>query len=324
MTVVHTRAPLRISLGGGGTDLPSFYSEHGGFVISAAIDKYVHVIAGTAFRDRYLLKHLEWEDVADPSEVRHPILRTALTHHWHGGPIELASVADAPAGTGLGSSGAYAVCVLAALARLRGDSIEQRALAEEACELEIDRLGRKVGKQDQYAAAHGGVNSWTFAPDGGVEVRALDLPEESLRALRERFLLFYTGVKRSASGVLAEQVRRTIAGDGATAANLKRTMDLARESCRALEGGDLETFGDLMNAHWEQKLERIPAMGEGPIPALRESALSAGARGVVLMGAGGGGFLLAYAPDPEPVRAAMAAAGLAELPFDLDSSGVTD
>ncbi|MBA2504491.1 MAG: galactokinase, partial [Thermoleophilaceae bacterium] len=169
MTVVHTRAPLRISLGGGGTDLPSFYSEHGGFVISAAIDKYVHVLAGTAFQDRYLLKHLEWEDVATPAQVQHPIIRAALTHHWDGGPLELASVADAPAGTGLGSSGAYAVCVLSALAKLRGEELPARKLAEDACRLEIELIGRKVGKQDQYAAAHGGVNSWTFGRDGSVE-----------------------------------------------------------------------------------------------------------------------------------------------------------
>nr|MBA2506626.1 galactokinase [Thermoleophilaceae bacterium] len=155
-----------------------------------------------------------------------------------------------------------------------------------------------------------------------VEVRPLDLPPATTEALRERFLLFYTGVKRSASGVLSEQVRRTIAGDAETAANLRRTMELAGESCAALEAGDFGTFAELMNKHWEYKLERIPAMADGPIPGLREAALAAGATGVVLMGAGGGGFLLAYAPDTVPVRAAMSAAGLAELPFDIDTNGV--
>ncbi|MBA3300525.1 MAG: galactokinase, partial [Thermoleophilaceae bacterium] len=272
MSVVHTRTPLRISLGGGGTDLPSFYSEHGGFVVSAAIDKYVHVVAGTAFRDRYLLKHLEWEEVDDPAHVRHPILRAALMHHWEGRPLELASVADAPAGTGLGSSGSYAVGVLAALARLRGEEPDAAAIAAAACHLEIDLVGRTVGKQDQYAAAHGGANAWTFGRDGGVSRRALELPAATLEALEENFLLFYTGVKRSASGALADQVRRTLAGEADIAANLTRTKEIAVHSCAALEAGDLAGLAPLINEQWDCKLARVPAMSAGPIPELRDFA----------------------------------------------------
>ncbi len=313
--MIAVRAPLRVSLGGGGTDLPSFFADEEGFVLSAAIDKHVWLLVTTGFRQGLRLKHLAWEEVEDAADVEHPILRVALGEHWNGAPLELASIADVPAGTGLGSSGAYAVCTVRAFAGLEGAE-----LAEAACRLEIDLLGRTVGKQDQYAAVHGGVNALTFHP-GSVTVRRLALPPESLEALRERFLLFYTGGSRSASKVLSDQVGRTLAGDSEVRDNLRRTASLARETCAALEAGDFGACGELMNLSWETKRARSAAMVPPHLADLRDLALDRGGSGAMLMGAGGGGFLLVLAEDPARLREAMAAAGAPELPFGIDTEG---
>lgn len=313
--MIAVRAPLRVSLGGGGTDLPSFFCDEEGFVLSAAIDKHVGLLVSTAFQSRFRLKHLAWEEVESAADVEHPILRAALTHHWSGVPLELASVADVPAGTGLGSSGAYAVSAIRALSGLEGEE-----LAEAACHLEIELLARTVGKQDQYAAVYGGVNALTFRP-GSVGVRALELPEVSASALRERFLLFYTGGSRSASKVLSDQVSRTLAGDPGVRDNLRRTASLARETCAALERGDLDACGELMNESWEIKRARSAAMVPQSLASLRDLALRSGGSGAMLMGAGGGGFLLVLAEDPGRLRAAMEEAGAPELPFGIDTEG---
>ncbi len=313
--MIAVRAPLRVSLGGGGTDLPSYFGDEEGFVLSAAIDKHVWLLVSTGFHEGIRLKHLAWEEVSDAASVEHPILRVALGEHWNGDPMELASVADVPAGTGLGSSGAYAVATVRALAGLEGVD-----LAESACRLEIDLLGRTVGKQDQYAAVYGGVNALTFRPDS-VDVRRLDLPAESAEALAERFLLFYTGGSRSASQVLSDQVSRTLAGDPAVRDNLRHTGALARESCAALEAGDLAAFGELMNQSWETKRARSAAMVPQPLADLRDLALSRGGTGAMLMGAGGGGFLLVLTEDPARLRSAMHEAGAPELPFGIDTEG---
>jgi D-glycero-alpha-D-manno-heptose-7-phosphate kinase len=310
MGAIVARAPLRVALGGGGTDLPSYYREHSGFVVSTAIDRHVHIVATTGFQKSYRLKHLEWEEVDDPAEVRHPILREALAHHWTGGPVELASVADAPPGTGLGSSGAYAVCAIKALRLLAGVELSPVELAEEASHLEIELLGRSIGKQDQYAASFGGARAYTFLPDDSVEVRELELSDDVRRALCDDFLLFFTGRERSASDIL---------GAGQDQKALDRLRTLAHETAAALESGDLDRYGDLMQEHWEAKRRRAPGTVTGDMDALRRRAIEAGARGVISLGAGGGGFLLVYSPDPERTRAALA--GVPELRFGLDSVG---
>jgi D-glycero-alpha-D-manno-heptose-7-phosphate kinase len=310
MGAIVARAPLRVALGGGGTDLPSYYREHGGFVVSTAIDRYVHIVATDGFQDRYRLKHLEWEEVDDPGEVRHPILREALATHWSGGPIELASVADAPPGTGLGSSGAYAVCAIKALTALGGRELTPAELAEAACYLEIDVLGRSIGKQDQYAAAFGGVRAYTFNPDDTVDARTVALSADVERSLRDEFLLFYTGRQRSASDIL---------GAVQDVKALDRLRELAYETCAALESGDLERCSELMDEHWEAKRERAPGTVTDDMDALRQRALDAGARGVISLGAGGGGFLLVYTVEPERTQAALD--GVPELRFGLDTEG---
>lgn len=314
MGAVVVRAPLRVALGGGGTDLASYYREHGGLVVSTAIDKYVHMTVSAHFQRRFVLKHLDTEEVDDPREVRHPILRAALAHHWDGGPIELASVGDAPPGTGLGSSGAYTVCAIKALAQLSGRELDPGQLAEAACHLEIDVIGRSIGKQDQYAAAFGGVRAYSFQPDGGVDVRELRLSARMRAALRDQFLLFFTGQQRSASDIL---------GAGQDEGALHRLKELAGATCAALEADDLERVAELMDEHWEAKRRRAAGTVTEEMDTLRKRALNAGARGVISLGAGGGGFLAVYSPDPERTRSALAAHGVPELAFGLDDTGAT-
>jgi D-glycero-alpha-D-manno-heptose-7-phosphate kinase len=321
MSVIFSRAPLRISLGGGGTDLPSYYREHGGFLVSGAIDKYVYMLTHTVFQRRYRMKYSELEEVDEVSQIRHPILREALTRHWRGNPLEIASVADVPAGTGMGSSGAYTVCLLKGLAQARQTSITAGALAEAACEIEIDVLGEPVGKQDQYVAAHGGICAYTFHPDDSVEVEPLELEPGVLRRLRDQLLLFYTGEARSASNVLADQDERSKAADEQMLQNLHATKDLGRRSCELLRSGDLDAYAELMHEHWENKRRRSPGMTDAHIDRLYTLARRSGCLGGKLVGAGGGGFLLVYAKQPEDTRQAMAAAGAFELAFDFEFGG---
>jgi D-glycero-alpha-D-manno-heptose-7-phosphate kinase len=321
MSVIFSRAPLRITLGGGGTDLPSYYATHGGFLVAGAIDKYVYMLTHTAFQLRYRMKYSELEEVEEVSQIRHPILRESLLRHWGGSPLEIASVADVPAGTGMGSSGAYTVCLIKSLAHARRTSITPARLAEAACEIEIDVLHESVGKQDPYAAAHGGICAYTFHPDGTVEVEPLEFAPEVLVRLRDHLLLFYTGQARSASDVLADQDERTKSGEEQMIENLHRTKELGLQSRQLLEQGDLEGHAELMHEHWENKRHRSPGMANERIDRLYKLARRSGAIGGKLVGAGGGGFLLVYACRPEDVRETMAAAGAAELAFDFEFGG---
>jgi D-glycero-alpha-D-manno-heptose-7-phosphate kinase len=321
VAVIFSRAPLRISLGGGGTDLPSYYREHGGFLVSGAIDKYVYMLTHTVFQRRYRMKYTQTEEVDDVSEIKHPILREALLRHWRGSPLEIASVADVPAGTGMGSSGAFAVCLLKALAHARFTSITPGALAESASQIEIDILKEPVGKQDTYVAAHGGICAYTFRPDDGVEVQPLELSLEVLHRLNQHMLLFYTGEARDAASVLSDQDQRSRKHDEEMLANLHATKDMGRRSYELLLSGDMEGYGELMHEHWENKRRRSPGMTSDRIDNLYTLALRSGVIGGKLVGAGGGGFLLVYARQPADTRQAMAAAGAQELPFTFEFGG---
>jgi D-glycero-alpha-D-manno-heptose-7-phosphate kinase len=321
MSVIFSRAPLRISLGGGGTDLPSYYREHGGFIVSAAIDKYIYILAHTVFQRRYRMKYSELEEVDDVEQIRHPILREGLLRHWRGAPLEIASVADVPAGTGMGSSGAYTVCLLKSLIRARHGAISPADLAEAACEIEMNVLGEPVGKQDPYVAAHGGICAYTFHADEKVKVEPLELDLAVLRRLRDQLLLFYTGSARSASEVLADQDRRSRAGEQEMLENLHRTKELGRQIRDLLREGALEDYAVLMHEHWEHKRRRSPGMTTEHIDWLYAQARCSGTIGGKLVGAGGGGFLLLYTSKPEDTRRAMAAANAHELAFDFEFDG---
>lgn len=321
MSVVFSRAPLRISLGGGGTDLPSYSDRYGGYVVAGAIDKYVYMLTHSVFQKRYRMKYSEIEEVDTVDEIRHPILREVLRLHWNGSPLEIASVADVPAGTGMGSSGAFTVCLLKGLAYARRTSVTPGSLAEAACAIEIDVLGEPVGKQDQYVAAHGGICAYTFCPDGRVDVEPLELGAETLRSLRDQLLLFFTGGARAASAILADQDRRSAQGDEEMLENLHRTKELGRCSRDLLLKGDVEAYAALMHDHWEHKRRRSPGMSSERVDRLYSQARESGAIGGKLVGAGGGGFLLVFASRPEETRRAMAECDAEELAFDFEFGG---
>jgi D-glycero-alpha-D-manno-heptose-7-phosphate kinase len=321
MSVIFSRAPLRVSLGGGGTDLPSYYEKHEGFLVAGAIDKYVYMLVHTVFQRTYRMRYQQSEDVDHPSEIRHPILRESLLRHWRGDPLEIASVADVPASTGLGSSGAFTVCLVKALAQARSTSIAAAPLAEAACEIEIDILGEPVGKQDQYVAAHGGICAYTFERSGAVRVDPLELNEDTLRRLHNNLLLFYTGETRSGYELLRDQDSRSRRGDDAMFDNLHETKRMGYLSRDLLLAGDLEAYAGLMHEHWENKRKRSPKMSSERIDMLYTLARRSGVIGGKVVGAGGGGFLLLYASNPSDTRQAMAAAGAPELGFSFEFGG---
>jgi len=319
--VIITRTPLRISLGGGGTDLPSYYRHHGGTVVSAAISKYVYIGINRTFTPDYLLKYSEMERVAAVDGIRHPIIREALRLHGLGPGLEIVSLADIPAGTGLGSSGSFTVGLLKALYALRREHVVTGALAEEACRVEIDLLERAVGKQDQYIAAFGGLTCFEFCPDETVRVSPLRISNQTLHDLEEHLLLFFTGYARDADAMLADQRARSQAGDRSMLQNLADIARIGVDVRNALERGDTRGFAESMHEHWERKRARTGGMSSTSIDHWYELARRNGALGGKLVGAGAGGFLLFYADDSARLRRAMSAEGLGELRFTFDHDG---
>jgi D-glycero-alpha-D-manno-heptose-7-phosphate kinase len=320
--VIITRSPLRITLGGGGTDLPSYYRDHGGFLIAAAIDKYVYVTVMRPFTSGIYLKYSRLEHVDATEEVHHPIIREAIKSLGFKTPqIEITTLADIPAGTGLGSSGSFTTALLKALHAHRRRLVAPAELAELACTIEIDRLGEPIGKQDQYAAAFGGVTCFTFHPDGRVEAEPLKIPMDALFNLEDNLLLFFTGFSRKAGGILSDQKQRTEQHDAEMLQNLHFVKDLGRRSREALESGDTGGFGELLHEHWEHKRRRSAGMSNPQIDEWYELGRRSGALGGKLVGAGGGGFLMFYAEDHRRLRAAMKTAGLEEVRFRFDFEG---
>lgn len=320
--MIIARSPLRISLGGGGTDLPSYYRRHGGFLIAAAIDKYVYITLHQTFVPELIVKYSRLERVGSAVELRHPIIREALgLLGIDGRYLEITSMADIPAGTGLGSSGSFTTALLKALHAYKKNLVHAREVAEQACHIEIDRVGEPIGKQDQYIAAYGGITCLRFLPDDQVEVSPLQLDTETLYNLEDNLLLFFTGYSRSASAILKEQDERSRGEDQEMVENLHYVKELGQQSKQALEGRDLRRLAELMNVHWEHKKKRSGAMSNGEIDAWYDLAMRNGALGGKLIGAGGGGFLLFYAEDKTRLRHAMAATPLREVRFRFDFEG---
>lgn len=320
--MIITRSPLRITLGGGGTDLPSYYREHGGFLIAAAIDKYVYVTALRPFAEGIFLKYSKLEHVATIDDVQHPIIREALRMVGFKTPqIEITTMADIPSGTGLGSSGSFTTALLKALFAHRRRLLHPNELAELACAIEIDRLGEPIGKQDQYAAAYGGVTCFTFNPDGTVEAMPLQTKMRALFDLEDNLLLFFTGFSRSAGSILQDQKTRSEAANPEMLQNLHYVKELGERSRVALERGQTALFGELMHEHWEHKKRRSSGMSNPRIDEWYELGRKNGAIGGKLVGAGGGGFLLFYSEDHRRLREAMAMAGLEEVRFRFDFEG---
>lgn len=320
--MIIARSPLRITLGGGGTDLPSYYRQHEGFLIAAAINQYVYVTVNRPFVEGIFLKYSALESVAKVNEIKHKIIREALTlQNMRTPQIEITTLADIPAGTGLGSSGSFTTALLASLYAHRKDLIHPQDLAELACHIEIDRLNEPVGKQDQYIAAYGGVTCFTFHSDDKVSAVPLKLDIESLYELEDNTLLFFTGYSRSASSILQDQNTRSKQNDDDMLQNLHFVKDLGYQSKKALESGDLHRFGELMHEHWEHKKRRSGGMSNPKIDEWYELGMKNGAVGGKLVGAGGGGFLMFYAADRNKLRHAMVKAGLAEVRFRFDFEG---
>jgi D-glycero-alpha-D-manno-heptose-7-phosphate kinase len=320
--MIITRSPLRITLGGGGTDLPSYYRDHGGFLVAAAIDKYVYVTVMRPFTPGIFLKYSQLEHVDRIDDVQHRLIREALREADFRTPqIEITTLADIPAGTGLGSSGSFTTALLKALYAHRRRLLHPNELAELACDIEINRLKEPVGKQDQYAAAYGGVTCFTFNRDGSVEAEPLRMPMQTLFDLEDNLLLFFTGFSRSAGDILADQKQRSEQRDAGMLANLHDVKELGLRSRDALLKGDMPGFGALMREQWEQKKRRSGGMSNPRIDEWYERGLKNGALGGKLVGAGGGGFLLFYSEDHRRLRSAMASAGLEEVRFRFDFEG---
>ena len=318
-----TRTPLRISLGGGGTDLPSYYRRHGGVVVSAAIDKYIFIGLNRSFSDDYVIKYSDLERTRSVSEIKHPIVREALSLHDVGPGVEIVSMADIPAGTGLGSSGSFTVGLLRALYAFKREHASANTLAEEACHIEIDRLGRPGGKQDQYISAFGGITCLEFCRDDRVRVSPLLISQTTLHDLEEHMMLYFTGYSRDADTMLADQKQRSEAGDRSMIDNLAAVASLGSRIKEALESGDTLAFAALMHEHWQLKRGRSPGMSTSDTDRWYSAAMANGALGGKLVGAGGGGFLLFYSTEPARLREAMAKEGLPELRFHFDFDGST-
>jgi D-glycero-alpha-D-manno-heptose-7-phosphate kinase len=320
--MIITRSPLRISLGGGGTDLPSYYREHSGFLIAAAIDKYVYINVHRRFVDGFLLKYSSLEEAATIDDIKHPIIREALKLvDIQERNLEITSMADIPAGTGLGSSGSFTTALLKAFHALKKNLVHPAELAEQACCIELEKLGEPIGKQDQYISAYGGITAFRFMPDGRVEAAPLKISEETLFNLEDNLLLFFTGYARSASAILKEQDDKSKRADAAMMENLHFIKDLGKQSQKALEAGDLEEFARLMDVHWQRKKERSNGMSNNDINAWYDCAMANGALGGKVIGAGGGGFLMFYAGDKVELRHAMRGQGLTEVRFRFDFEG---
>jgi D-glycero-alpha-D-manno-heptose-7-phosphate kinase len=320
--MIIARSPLRITLGGGGTDLGSYYREHEGFLIAAAIDKYVYVTIMRPFTEGIYLKYSQLEHVDKVSQVQHPIIRECLNIMEFKTPqVEITTLADIPSGTGLGSSGSFTTALLKALYAHRRRHLNQAELAELACHIEIDRLAEPIGKQDQYAAAVGGVTCFTFHRDDKVTAAPLSVSMDTMFDLEDNLLLFFTGISRSASHILKDQHARTKQSDGDMLANLHYVKELGYRSKDALEKGNTRLFGELMHEHWEHKKRRSGGMSNPNIDAWYELGMKNGAVGGKLVGAGGGGFLMFMAGDRNKLRHAMAHAGLQEVRFRFDFEG---
>ena len=320
--MIISRSPLRVSLGGGGTDLPSYSSKFGGLLITAAINKYVYVTTNRPFQQEIILKYSTVENLKNIEKINHPIIREVLnTLNLKTPQIEISTIADIPAGTGLGSSGSFTTALIKALYAHYRKNIHPKELAELACEIEINKLGEPIGKQDQYIAAFGGIMEFTFNKDGSVSASPLTLSQNTIHDLEDNLLLFFTGISRSASFILKDQVDKSEKESQVMIENLHFTKELGVKSKQALLDGNTNKFGELMHEHWQHKKSRSSGMSNQFIDEAYNLALRSGAVGGKLVGAGGGGFLMFYANNKEKLRFEMLKLGLEEIRFQFEFEG---
>jgi len=340
--MIIVKSPLRISIGGGGTDLPSYYQQFESTFISAAINKYIYISVHPIFIEELILKYSEMEKVSDVQLIKHPIVREALKQVDIRKSIEISSFADIPSGTGLGSSGTFTVALLKALYTLKRINHNAMTLAEDACRIEIEKLGAPIGKQDQYISSVGGLTRFHIDKAGVVTASALEMSLHHRVDLEEHLLLFFTGYSRSANDLLREQDNQTkqettrslqveesrnnaiLSKDNSKSEmieNLHFTKELGIKIGRALELGKLQEFGELMNTHWHWKKKRSKSMSSGNIDHWYDLAMKNGAIGGKLIGAGGGGFLMFLADDKRRLRKTLREAGMVDVPFRFDNLG---
>ena len=318
--MIITRAPFRVSFCGGGSDIPAFYEKHGGCVLSTSIRKYMYLNAhDNFFRDQIILKYSKTEIVNDPAKIEHRIFRQVLTDYGING-IGLTSIADIPSGTGLGSSSAFTVALLQLLHVYRGEEISRYDLAQEACDVEIRRLHEPIGKQDQFAAAFGGLNFYEFLPNCSVKVEPVELPEDRRRLLEKNLRLYYLGGEHSAPAILDEQSRNA-ASDADKAAAQMTMCDLARTLRDEFQKGNVDAAGDLLHENWMLKKSLASGITTSSIDAVYERARHGGATGGKLLGAGGAGFMLFYVPEEEHERMTREMEGIREVEFEMDNTG---
>jgi len=321
--MIVSRAPTRITLGGGGTDLASYYSKYGGFLIAGGINKYVTILATRRFYPSIRLSYSQQEMVDHVAEVKHPIFKASLEMMHIDQSIELHSTADVPSGSGLGSSSSFTVALLNALHAYKRDYVNHQQLAEEACKVEIEMLHEPIGKQDQFMAAYGGLTCLTFEKNGDVFVEPLRITDDMVDQLESNLLLFFTGKERSASDILSDQDKRTQSSDSEMIQNLHKTKEIGLVTRKYLEKGQIDMLGELFNEHWMNKKKRTNGMSDPKIDECYELALKNGALGGKLIGAGGGGFLMFYCQNGYKVKIiqAMQKAGLKWEKFRFDHDG---
>ncbi len=316
--MIITQTPLRVSLAGGGTDLEAYYGEREGCVVSTAIDKFAYVIVKERYDDDIYLNYMRKEIVGDVAAIEHELIREAMRITGVENGVEVTLLSDIPSeGSGLGSSSSFTVGLLNAFHMYQGDQVTAEQLAREACAIEIDRLGKPIGKQDQYIAAYGGLRSFRFRRDGSVDAERLALSTAACRELGSRLQLFFTGRTRKADVILGEQQRQT----SDRLAELDSIKQLACALKTLLEDGDFDRLGDMLHDNWELKKKLASGISDEAISAMYDTARSHGALGGKICGAGGGGFLLTYTPLERQGRLAKGMAQFREMPFRLESDG---
>ena len=322
--MIFSRSPLRISIAGGGTDLPSYYKNNEGFLISAAINKYVYVAISKPFKPGIFLKYSKIEKVDKIDQINHPIIKEVLKSFIPSSDkpqIEITSIAELPSGTGLGSSGSFTTSLIMGLKAYNRQIVYKDELAELACEIEINKLGESIGKQDQYISAFGGINCFTFHKNDTVTISPLDISNKTLLELEENLLLFFTGFSRQSGSILKDQKSKSESFDKEMLSNLNHVKQMGYRTQKMLVEGRVSEYGDLLNEHWEFKKRRSKGITNDQINKWYNIGINNGAIGGKLVGAGGGGFLLFYAKDKNKLRFAMGKEGLEEVTFNFDFEG---
>jgi len=323
--MIISRSPVRITLGGGGTDLPSYYSKYGGALIAAAIDKYTLVTAHTRFDDDIKLNYSNAETVKEIDDIKHNIFREALRFLDIKKGIELTSLSDMPSSSGLGTSGSFTIALLNALHTYKKDFVSQEKLAEEACFIEMEVLKEPIGKQDQYISAVGGITYFEFANDGKVTIKPIKMSEEAQDELQNNIILFFTGIQRSASKILREQDTKSKNNEDKTIETLHQIKKIGLDTKKAFETGDVDKFGKFLDDHWNIKKQLSKGVSNPFIDECYNHALKNGALGGKIMGAGGGGFFMFYHNGNNTQKTAfikeMNTKGLKKMRFNFDFEG---